>query len=73
MTADIKHHEEPYDASRDAHDSYFLAVEMKRRRGDRHWPEALCLVTSGPVPATNTPVITIENTNLTSRGAGHDD
>jgi hypothetical protein len=27
-----------YDAGRDAHESYFAALEAKRERGDRHWP-----------------------------------
>lgn len=56
MTADPKlsqSTDDDYDASRDAHDSYFLAVEMKRRRGDRHWPEPLSLAASGSVPAMN--------------------
>ena len=33
-----------YDAGKDSHDSYFAAVEAKRRRGDRHW-------TQRPAPA----------------------
>ena len=28
-----------YDARKDAHDSYFHAVEVKRLRGDKHWPD----------------------------------
>ncbi|HEU4986886.1 MAG TPA: helicase-related protein [Rhizobiaceae bacterium] len=28
-----------YDPAKDAHDSYFEAVEAKRLRGDKHWPE----------------------------------
>ncbi|WP_336057354.1 DNA-methyltransferase [Nitratireductor sp. CH_MIT9313-5] len=28
-----------YDPKKDAHDSYFAAVEAKRKRGDKHWPE----------------------------------
>jgi hypothetical protein len=67
MTGDPKPIEETYDATRDAHDSYFLAVEMKRRRGDRHWPEALCLVDSGPVPAMNS-----REMNVTSGEVVHD-
>lgn len=68
MTDDLKQNEEPYDARRDAHDSYFLPVEMKRRRGDRHWPEALCLAAAGPVPAANTGKMEVTSGNL-----GHDD
>lgn len=30
-----------YDPAKDAHDSYFAAVEAKRQRGDKHWPEPL--------------------------------
>lgn len=57
-----------YDARQDAHDSYFLAVEMKRRRGDRHWPEALCLAAFGSVPVMNS-----KKMNATIGDLGHDD
>ena len=30
-----------YDARKDAHDSYFVAIEAKRLRGDSHWPEPI--------------------------------
>lgn len=30
-----------YDWADDGHKSYLYAIEMKRLRGDRHWPEYL--------------------------------
>lgn len=72
MTGDPKQNEELYDATRDAHDSYFLAVEMKRRRGDRHWPEALHPVASGPVPTKKVQAINSETLDVTSGDLGHD-
>jgi hypothetical protein len=45
MTADPKtsmpNVDETYDASQDAHDCYFVAIEANRSRGDRHWPQPL--------------------------------
>lgn len=44
-----------YDPGKDAHDSYYAAVEAKRLRGDTSWPERLPLdhVPVEPIQAPN--------------------
>lgn len=46
-----------YDPARDSHDSYFAAIEAKRRRGDTHWTKKPAPVWKIVQPAPRTAVL----------------